>query len=288
MKALAKIILLIVFVALIPSFVTGLATKLSGLSGNFIKETLVKQDAYTKLTELLFEYAKGDETLSGLTAFAKREFTAKYVQGKVEKFIDNTASWAKGATKEVPSISFAEVKDKLTKQNPQLVNELIKLSKEQEGKKSETEFDVDKFLASDFTIPFQEKDLMWIKAWYWSSTFGVFLIPILLAGILFGLYKLSDSRPSAFKWIGLTLILASLWLLPSVGLVFLIFGLARGLIGESPDLPKDIWPIIESLANPFTSAYQIVGVTVSVLLFVAGIACLVLSKKQPQKAQSKG
>lgn len=288
MKTFLKVILVIVFVVLVPSFVSGLATRLSGLSGNFIKTKLVEQDAYTKLTELFFEYAKGDAALSGLTTFVRRELTAKYVQGKVEKLIDDTGNWASGTRKETPVISFVEVKDKLTKQNPQLITELRKLSEDLKKQQGQTSgFNVDEFIANDFTIRFQEKDLMWIKIWYWNAIFGVFLLPLLLGGILFGLYKLSDSPSSGFKWIGSTLIASSLWLLPSVGLVFLAFGLARGLIGESPDLPKDIWPMIESFANPFVSSYLKVGIVIVVLFFVVGIGCFIhASRLSPRERKT--
>ncbi len=280
MKTFAKIVLVIVFMVLTPTLVSGLATRISGLSGDFIKETLVKHEAYTRLTELFFEYAKGDAALSGLTTFVRRELTAKYLQSKVEKFIDDTEDWASGARKEAPVISFVEVKDKLTKQNPQLVTELKRLSEDLKKQEGDTSgFNIDEFIASDWRIAFQEKDLTWIKIWYWNAALGVFLLPLILGGILFGLYKLSDSLSSTFKWVGTAFTAGALWLVPSLVVIFVSSSLARGLIGESPDLPEYVWPAVESIAGPFLSAYLKVGIVIVTLFFVAGIVCFVYASR---------
>ncbi len=170
-----------------------------GISTKVIKEEVAKSGLYKKL-----EFPP---------------LTPSYVKAKVEKAVDDSASWITGKSKVEPVISFKDLKDQFLAQNPEMIDafsEMENIPPQDENTDEfgyEEEADPQAFIKdlakNDFTYPL--KDVL--SGLKFVNLIITILLPVLVILMILSvvlIIKKSKDAKSKFKWVGMTFLLSAL------------------------------------------------------------------------------
>lgn len=120
MRGFATVILFLFFIITFQLTVFTYAFQ-STLTANYLKERLRESGIYPlvakEVPNLLIEEENGvhvpEKTKKEVESFLEKEITAGYLQNKLEVFVDDIFSWLAGKSNEAPTLSFADIKEKM-------------------------------------------------------------------------------------------------------------------------------------------------------------------------------
>jgi hypothetical protein len=246
-----------------------------------------------KQMDLMTSNSDADDPFTILAPFVKKEITPTYVQGKIELLIDDTSAWISGATVTPPVISFADLKEKLIKQNKHMITQLESAVSQMESTQQEVSSqpsddsmqtpainigDIQKFLKSDFTIPIGTY-LFGFKQMIQISQYVLFISGGLLAFNLLLIVLIAPGVQSKLRWVGSTLLFTAIWNIPGalIGVgsaVMIVPILTQHLHGIAAVVAK---PFTETLITPILLTYTRITGGVVITLFIVSIGMLILS-----------
>jgi hypothetical protein len=298
MRTVFQIFLLVTFVLFSPLVFLLLAVRMAAPSASTLKSELVKKDVYQsaisefhKHIDTASQEATSDDPVRLLGPFVKKEISARYIQDKMETLIDDTQGWVMGKRGE-PVLSFKDLKDKLVRQNRNIVMELEKAVKEMEQVQKEmpvgeggvgtpeqmpfSSKDLDKFLKSDFEMPMGVY-LGWLKTT--SAVLYILGVVLLVCYSLSGLLivLLAPGLQAKLRWIGGTLLLTGLWNIPGAVLstgsaVVIAKTFTQGITGA-----QYVLPFIETFLASIITSYARVTTGALVMMFIFSIGTLIVS-----------
>lgn len=268
-----------------------------------LKTDLVKNHIYGQLSNQLGKLDTGDSNSPLVSQFLQNKFTTQYLQGKVEKALNDSDDWVRGRTDTPPVISFKDVKDELNAQYPQLLPDIQqaaeKLKEEeaqnpklaQQNPQAAQNLDMIVSLTkSNFTIPLN-KYLIGLKDFYTTIRILQPVLAILLILCLILQSVMNQTWPGRLKWIGFTLLFGSLWgLTLAFGNVALITVLASYAEKISNHNLQMATPILLQLINHYVDAFAKNQKTASTAVFCVAVVCFVcaiFSNKQIAPAKTK-
>lgn len=301
-KAALKVLLILSFGFSVQFLFFFLVFAIGGFTPAFLKDTLVKSNVYSTVSEKIESFTSNDSSGSSedmVMPFIKEQFTSSYIQGKSETLIDDTFSWLNGKTKTPPVLSFRELKDSIERKNPELISQLQQMSEEMKQQQQEQalqeggpatpasdSMDFTKMMKSDFSIPVGE-NLKPLKQAYSFFKFALPLTAFYLLVLLGLIALLSTGTKSKLKWIGATFLSSILF----CGLPLLIsFGLAHTPImldTKNAELSSIISTISTIVVGSFATKYfqlELIGIG-SFIAF--GVICFILSSMVPTQAPTK-
>ncbi|MCL4416718.1 MAG: hypothetical protein M1365_08500 [Actinobacteria bacterium] len=231
--------------------------------------------------------------------------TKEYLQQKIELFIDDSEIWALGKAKNPPVLSFIDIKQKITQQNPDLIKTLEEtsaaLAKQQKelaeqnsqngGNPSDMQqenIDFNKIIKSDFSIPIGQ-NIIWVKNLSWLVQ-NILILEFLPVVLLIAMFLLSTNLNSKLKWLSAAFLVSSI----VNGFAFLSMNGISKLLLTNLDkilntLPSFTSPLLETFINPFLASYLYfakIAIGGSVVMFVLTlIASLFI--RQPQVLAKK-
>ena len=243
MKKLAKALLAFLFMNAIAIFLMLLAIKLSGFSGEVIKQRMRDSGFYTAIIGYINQNVDTNNQIDinqvqGADAVAqliKSQLTTTYLQTKLEKFIDDSQQYVTGATTHPPSLSFNDFKEKLFgNDNPDLSHEINQTKSNAEAfnpepAQADASFPggVD-FSHKDFTVR-MDQPLAYLRTsyrWYTLSLYLSGLITLLSFALI---VYLSPTRQDRYKTVANLLLSTALL----VFLPFVILSRASDTIGKT-------------------------------------------------------
>lgn len=287
MKAVGKLLFVFAFIFLSPLFLLLVSIRWSGYSASSIKTQLVGANVYEQLIHALnttideaVEKGEADDPLRILGPILKRELTPLYLQQKIEPAIDSTASWMTGKTDREPVLSFTDLKERLTKQHPQLFRAFeVARELKKSGEETETSVAIEKLLKSDFTVPLGAP-LRWLKTLYFFATTGLVLGVVTLTFLIVGIIFLSDTPASKLHWLGATFLISAVW---NVTPWLFGFGAQKMLVifaQKTVDVPAFVVPLVNIFLQPFFTSYvRVGGIAIAIFFFIA-IACFFAHRKR--------
>jgi hypothetical protein len=239
MRTFLRIIILFICTFLYPVWIFLAAFGLSGISAQWLKQTLVTTNTYPLLVESLnktIDSAMQKQDSSGnlqvIAPIVRKEITPKLVRQKAERFIDDTSDWLTGKTLLPPTVNFIELKDILIAENPDLARQfnLTASSESRTNEPVEPEFDygvphptqlslVDQAINDKMTFPIG-KNFAFIKILYdgvRGILMGLTVMIIIGGGVI---YWVSSSPKSGWRWLGITGLFFIFWNI--VPFIFLI------------------------------------------------------------------
>lgn len=302
MKMLLKLFLVLLFALITPFFVFFLALHFSNITTTSLKKAFSESTLYEKLVDQMnttindsLKKGSQDDPLRLIGPFLKTEVTTEYVQNKVEKLLDDTNEWSRGATQNQPILIFTDLKETLVQKNSKIISQLEQLQVQLRDQKGELEktikengdsdqaanlekfmnLNIPDFIHKDVSIPLG-KYLYPIKLLAFWSGVGIGIISVALFLILILIYLLSGTFNVGLRWIGLSFLLSSLFtVLPVLSSVVFSNMFLRSSL-ESSSLPQYIVPVIQSVVTPVISAYTRIGLAVLGSFFITGVLCVVL------------
>jgi hypothetical protein len=308
MSTFVRLILLFFVASLTPLLIFFLSIRLSGMNVEMFKQQLRDANIYETLQKQGMMYLTasarshdGGDAIAIVEPIIKREITSDYIEGKVETLIDDIDSWGRGTTTQEPTISFSDLKQKLTGGNPKMLAQFLTLSKQldEELKKQheamaaqmqkegspetlqalpDTEsFNLEKMIQSDMSYPLG-KYMRWVKPMYLYFRIGLMTTAILMGISLVLIFLFSADMVSKYRWIGATLLISAISSLP---IVFSVFGIntafphaaADGL----PGIPAFVLPVVLAMSKPLITSYLETGKYIIGGFTIAGIVLIIMS-----------
>ncbi|MEX0622169.1 MAG: hypothetical protein WD187_04260 [Candidatus Woykebacteria bacterium] len=188
-----------------------------------------------------------------------QEVDGKYLQSKVEPFVDDTFSWLARERQEPPQISFADLAERAEK----LVKQPLPT-------------DIEKTLSEPFKL--EPDNANAIKDWYRWFTLTPLIFGIISVLLLVGLFLLVKGWRSRLRRVALAIFLPTFFGFLGVGVgLFLgriLSGIASGLVADSrlPDLQVPVEEIVVSISEDITRTLLIiyaVALVVAIILFIS-------------------
>lgn len=300
MKTFFKINIILIFSLLSVLFLILLFIRLDGVSIEKIKADLAGANIYTQaVTEL---NAQIDNTLTNdnsdqasvlIAQMIKKEITPDYLQGKTEKFIDDTNEWMIGKNPNPTVISFQDLKEKMTAQNAEIITTLETFNKEYEKQKKEIKkeveineeiprnqeipsFNLNKIIKSDFTISLDNK-LDFLKTFYWYIVTLFPVIGTILIILLIIIIFLNDNNSAKLKWLGLTLLSSAIWNILLMLTLLLFSKSMTAFLLKNNDIPSFLVSVFNSLIPPLVDKYiKFLETAIGIFIFIF-IICLIAS-----------
>lgn len=289
--------LLLAFFSFTSPLLVFLATALhGGISNEVIKTELASANIYEQLLQHLASISEETEDTE-LQSIIIDTFTPQYTKMKIENTIDVSYFWIIGDSREVPTISFPEIKEKLITNNPDLLAELETLAEktnqpvrtegmgpdeiiQAETLQQQTNDNLASFTSlvkNDFTISL-EKHLASAKLTY--NTIKI-ILPILLILLLLDIILLgflNKTWSSRLRWIGATILTGGL-----IG--YLVIFLQNSLVVVLTDFAQEnssyglsiFSPVIIALAQYFVETYTTYQGIISTLFLIMGVLFILLS-----------
>lgn len=297
MKVFFKICFILFFSLISTILILLLYTRNNIDSRETLKKNLAQSKVYeesaSELTKQIDNNMKSDtsnEIASLVISTIKQQVTAPYLQGKTEKFIDDTDDWIRGKKNEPPVISFQEIKTKVIEQNTNAVA-LLQQTKEFAANKDvqanlasvdtdgtnqqdTVNIDLNKLIQNDFSIPVG-KNLTWLKTLYQFGETGIIVVGISLLILILGIVLLSENSRSRLKWMGATFFATFLW--NSIVLLFIIMSQAVILliIKSNEDVPVFFLSLANAMVPSFVESFTKFGFIVLGVIFGLSILCFV-------------
>jgi len=268
-----RLLLSIFFIITTPLALFLVSILFGGITSVNLKSTILESGIYQK-AEFLVE----DPNIA-------RILSPDYLQKKSEKAIDDSALWLTGKSDNAPVISFKDVKEEFLSANPELLEAITELpsdSVEQvpgssglEGENPEEM--LNSLVKNDFEFSLKDS-LASVK---FTRSFISVLLPvqlIIMALCLFGLVVLSHSISSKLRWIGITLLLSSLFGWVIFFTFEVIIGFVLNLVVlNSNEVIADIYPIIKDSLELLVSKNKEFQILTSITLGIIGVVCTALS-----------
>ncbi|MBI4973855.1 hypothetical protein HZC27_04565 [Candidatus Roizmanbacteria bacterium] len=305
MKTFLKTLLIFFFSLGSTFFIFFFSLRFSGFSTDSLKAALVKEQLYTNALAAVEKQVNSTNTdsaedpLAILWPLLKKEVSPQYLQKKIETLVDDIAAWSTGKSNSPPTLSIQDLKEKIMKQNRQVISTLIEVSKEVRKQQEEAirmakesgqtvpeqgklpAFDLEKILNSDFTLPLGQY-LTWLKLLYFFTHTGLYIVGgIMLAEVIL-IMALSGGKKAKLRWIGFTLLFGFLlnifpFFVVSAGAKLFLASMTQN--GSS--IPLFAINILTSLVNPFLAHYILnmqismgVALASSILAFIASVVVL--------------
>lgn len=277
-----KILLLLYFALTMPSIIL-LATFLyGGLSPEVLKISLANEKIYEKINDRLVSgmvSSDSDSDSVEMNELLNNRLTPSYLQTKTESFIDTSNSWITGKSTASPVISFKELKDDITSQNPELLSNLNEVQKNvnlEDGQEKSPDTDaLTTLLKSDFTFNI-ENYLSSLRLVYIAGKILLPLHILLLLIILIILWLKSQPLTNRLKWIGTTLLTTS-----SIGYAniilssFFLVGLNETIGNNSNEYISIFFPLIATIFGKFFETYKEYQVSTNIAFLILGIMFLI-------------
>lgn len=254
---------------------------------SLLKSDLVKNNVYHQLSNQLGTINTSDVNSAFLGQFIQNKFTSDYLQQKIEKAINDSDDWITGKSQIPPVISFKDVRDDLNTQYPQFIptiEQAAEQMKQEESQNPQLQQNsqtanelilIDNLAKSDFTIPLS-KYLVGLKDFYTIVRIMQPLIGILLVLGLVLQFTLNKIWRLRFKWIGITLMLGSIWgylLTYTTGI--LLSTATKYLVTNTNHAVQLASPIALQLINHYVAAYSSYQKPASIALFIAALGCFI-------------
>jgi len=285
-----KILLLLFFTLCLPIFIFCTTILYTSDLTPLLQSDLVKNHMYSQLSDQLGKLDTGDTNSGVVSQFIQNKFTSQYLQGKVEKAMNDSDDWVRGKTTTPPVISFKDVKDELNAQYPQLLPgiqqaaEKLKQAEaqnpqlaQQNPQASQNLEMIANLTKSDFTIPLN-KYLIGLKDFYATVRILQPILAILLILCLILLGYINKTWPDRLKWIGFTLLFGSIWgFILAFGNVALVTFLASFAVKISNHTLQMATPIVLQLINHYVNAFAANQKSASVVILCISVACFVAS-----------
>lgn len=287
MRTVFQLFLLITFVLFSPLVFIVLAFRMGAPTADLLKSQLVKKDMYVTVVSELhkqIDEASGDNPMVIVGPFIKKELTATYLQGKIETLIDDTENWIKGKG-ESPVLSFKDLKEKLVRQNRNIIAELESAMKELDslpeqaeegGKMPFSSKDLEKFLNSDFVIPVGAH-VEWVKVLA-SSMYILGIILVVSYGLsVLSIILLASSIQSKLRWVGWTILLTALWNIPLIVLSAGSVAVLGTAVMQSEQVTLYVLPFVETFLTPIIASYAKITTVFVVSGGIFSVGILILS-----------
>lgn len=233
LKTLIKLFLLPSLIILVPLMIMMHTLKSGAISVQSIKKGLVASGVYREALRSfqksllgfsvsdLESKAKDDTEVSAFAKTFTSVVSEKYVQGKIEKAIDDTSSWVKGDTKTPPSMSFDDLKTMILEKQKGTIDDIgsflselkdavpkeqIDSAMKESGQSSESipnPFDIQTILQKNPVIdlsPF----VYWIKMMAWGVRIGWYITLVCVSFVCLFVLLLSRGNRTKVRWIGIT------------------------------------------------------------------------------------
>lgn len=310
MKTFFKLLLFIIFIPIVPVFLFFLSINQERVSAGSIKTSLVNTGVYTKVFDeldkqaekMLSDGGQGTEQMNVIWPMIKSEINPAYIQNKTETFIDDTSLWLDDKSKNPPVLSFADLKTSLLNKNPELLTVLNELSTELKKGKEEAkqqaidngqtteevneqvpDFDFQKIIKSDFSIPVGEK-MGALKNIYSIQKYALPVLILIMAVLAAGVVLLSGNLKSILKWLGTLLFLSAMW---SMVVFLAISGASKFFLSyttqQIKDLPSFVLPLLTGIANPIWTSFVFFEKSGFITLVVVSIVCIAAGNYIPEK-----
>ena len=252
-----------------------------------LKSDLVKNNLYHELSSKLGTIDTSNDSSALLGQFIQKKFTSDYLQQKIEKAMSDSDDWITGKSQTPPVISFKDVKDDLNTQYPQLlptIQQAEEQMKQEEAQNPQVQQNsqaandlsmMDYLVKSDFTIPLG-KYLVGLKNFYSTIRILEPILGIILTLCLFFQYLMNKTWRLRLKWLGIMLLMGSLWgfLLTYSNGVLVSF--VTNYLGMSKDHTVQVaMPIVLQLVNHYSNAYSSYQKMASVVTLITSIGCII-------------
>lgn len=302
MKTFLKILLIFFFSLGSIFFIFFLSLRFSGFSAESFKSAFVKEQLYTNAISEVEKQINSATSESGEDPFVvlwpllKKEITPQYLQQKTETLVDDITAWATGKSSSPPTLSVQDLKEKVVKQNQQVINTLIEVSKEVKKQQAEAirlakengqavpeqgklpEFDLEKIIKSDFTLPLG-KYLTLLTLLYFFTHTGLYIIGGIMLIELVLIILLSGGKKAKLRWVGFTFLFGFLlnilpFIMVSAGAKLFLASMAQA--GSS--VPLFATRILTALVDPALTHYVLnmqigmgVALAASILIFILSL-----------------
>jgi hypothetical protein len=302
MKTILKVFLLLFFSSLVPLFIFLLTLRSSRINGPYLKSQFSKTNLYEKLASELEtfiddnqENGSKDDPMHLIGPFLKQEVTASYIKIKLETLIDDTDTWIRNTSAKEPVLSLSDLRDKLVLKHANIISQIEELQESVKSQKPEIEkiakesgdpeqqaqldkiadFDLASFLKKDMTFPLGQYLTPIRLLSFWSST-GLFVLGVLLVSVLLVIYLTSDNDTLKYRWVGVTLILSSLFsVVPVLAFSAVTAFILPGVLIDN-SIPEFLLPLFQIFITPLTDNFTWIGAVVLGSLFIIGFVCLIL------------
>lgn len=188
--------------------------------------------------------------------------SSAYIRDKVEKFVDDTNMWLISDSPS-PSISFADIPKGY---RPEVQKAISQLGKNMKVPTS----------SDNLSISIGER-LTPLKTFYLWTTRGLTALVLAATLCVVGVYFLSETTKESFKGLGSMFLISFFFNILSTGLIFLIQGVLRGLIIESPNLPDILKEVYKTISLPLFQTSLKVNVIGLGVLLAASLIMFVIS-----------
>ena len=291
-----RVILALFFIATFP-IVTFIASILyGGVTPQILKDGLTKAQIYDRLPEQIANSLKDpenseDDNTATFFSVIQNKFSGTYLQSKTENLIDNVDLWVKDKSDIPPSLSFPEIKEELTLNNPELLATLTEGLEEMKKQAVQDQSQNDsleqgnamqEFIDNDFSMSLEES-LKPLKDGYNNLTIAFPVIIILSLLSIGGIVLLSHGTFSKLKWTGIVLIIASIngfvWAISASIFASL---LTQILLSQDNQIIRLISPVILNITSTFVTQLKSYQSITSILSIALGIILLILTFAIPK------
>lgn len=280
--------MLLLFFAFSTPVVLLIATMLyGGVTNDSIKAALANSNAYAKVSSYFSQkdaaVAEENQTFSD---FASKRLSAEYFKDKTETAIDDVGDWITGKTQTPPGISFVELKNDLQQEDPQLYENIQRittaremdeadLTEEQKKQYTNQIIHLRTFFHNDFTVPIGTH-LEGFKTvyGYLGIALPVLVVIMLLCLVVIAIH--SHGLPNKLKWLGATFLVSSL-----AGLVFILLhelladASTQVTLADQPDIVALMAPVLISVFNHYVDVFVAHQITTSTAFFGLSVIMLV-------------
>lgn len=320
MSAFFKVLCVLIFALTSSLLVLFTTFKTSGYSREFLKIQLKKADVYTVLADSITENLKEQVASAGvndvetdfLTPFTD-ELNSSYLELKSEQLIDDTLNWVPDDTAPPPVLSFADLKDKISKKNPQFFSNLKMIEDEMiEARNEESEaagMDDETTLSAtgsgsmfaffnEDPVIHLEENLTTLKSMYkfYKLSFYITLTIALLSLIL--IVVLSSGASGKFFWTGVAattgllaqgMLFGLLWLFQKTDPLPSMISSGMGININRSEFASNLMSFAHGISAPwFTTYFRLQTISLITLLIIS-VTFFILSKRShaPSITQKK-
>lgn len=282
-----RILAALFFILATPLVVLYSTILFGGITSKGIKDSLAGANVYETLLENISAGMSSDESSTDpqgeiFTKILTEYGNPEYIRTKVEGAIDDSGRWIAGG-KEIPVVSFKDIKTSLLEDNPELFVELTNMSKEMKdqaelAKEQGQEVDMnlsqndsmEEFLNSDFTFPL-DKHLKIIKDFRQGVMIVFPITVILMLGALLIVWFKTPTLRGRMTWLGLTFVIAGLHGFVLTMASGLIVTILIAMIGTGQSFPLSIIvPVGKQLTEFFIVQLKNYQIVTSIGLGVIG------------------
>lgn len=286
-----KVFLLLLFVFTFPIAVLLSSILFGGFSNTFFKNELIKSGVYTKISLYIqdLSFQEEDQLSEQFTDVLKNRFTNSYIKDKTEDTLDLATNWITGASETPPVISFAELKEDILAQYPQVLPELEEVAKEakqqaiangsEDGQQTMDMMQgldsISTLAKSDFTIQLSSY-LAPLKTLYNIIQLALPTSFVLMTIYLMFLLLFSHPWHARFTWIGATAMLSGIWGYTVVYMnAYLVYLMTTTISANANDIFSIFSPVLLNLANSFINIYAYYLGLVSIGAFLIAAICFI-------------